>query len=736
MDDSEILHLRSSAMIDFEEGRLPESESKLSELASKIGALHTPHMKYELCQVFINRATVRRFANRFPDALTDLDAAEKILQEFPKILGQQNLTLIYLIRAKILATPFSRVYDREASIKCLTRVREFGWMEWAVDELESDLAFRVGDWKRAAMLASRAAETVASEGWEEGVAFLQRRAGIAYLELGKLEQAEVELKKAQIFFERLGPPDGLAETQLGLARLRSRLGQHDVAWDFTFKAINGIESLIRYFREPFDQQRFIIDKSRYYEHAFDIAMAKGGVEGVQRAWTVAERAKSFYLCNLVANANIPLFDGIDPSVIKRLRDLEVQLDNIEQALKRTQAPDETRKNEMENQFELRSRERQSLLSEIMKENPRWAALRVPPQFDIGNELKKLDTKWVAISYFWRESRESEGANLFIFYAKSNSAPQYTQVYWSKEDLAALDSCKEALRGVPPIWASIFPDELINKVLPKEIREFLSDGLRLIISPHGRLRSIPLHAIDFGEGDFLINHWQGQYIPTLALLPMQRHDTHTNGVMLVGSPEAFHYPKLEEVEGEINELYQMWSVKRPQWVRRLMISASSSPEKEGLPLDTWYKFEILHFACHGEFPEGRPFDTALLLGTNAIRGSEIFAVRLNAKLMIFSACSLGRQADKYEGVEIVGDEWLGLFIPLFYAGAENLIVSLWDANSEVAASFMKTLHQSLTEGKPAVSAFQQASKAMSSKPASRWANWYLVGFPISGNDKVD
>lgn len=742
MDAAAIYHRRCQAMIDFEYGKLPEAEKQLNKLITEIGSPQTRQMKQELCQCRIDLATIYRFENRWDEALADLTTCEKDAQELGLDVRNMILTVIYIIRAKVYATPYSSVYNPEESLKSLAELRKLGWNDWVADQLESDLAFRDGKWDRAAMLALRAAGALASKGWLRGAASCRLRAGKACLELRNLQQAEIELTAAHKFFIERGPPDQLAETQLGLARLKSSRGEHDDAWNLASKALDCVESLIRHFRELYDQQRFLIDKLRYYDYAFDIGLAKGGVDGWQRTWTIAERAKSFYLCQLLANADISLFEGVDPVKIKNLKDLEMQLDDYEQKLRRLNDNDKNgdRGSKIEEQLLPISRKRQELLNNMMQENSRWAALKVPPKIDLNAELKKLDPAWVPISYFWRENwnPEDEGANLYIFYAGQDRIPQCTVVPWSKQELTLLDDCREKLQGMPKPSTPVFPKELTEKVFPKKVLNVFEVGQRLLISPHGGLRNIPLHAIDIGKEDYIINKWPTQYLPTFTLLPLRRHGTRPDSVMLMGCPEnAFGGELLKKVYDEIDELYGMWSARRPNRVKKSIIPVNGSPEQAGFPMETWYDYEILHFACHGEFPEKRPFDAALLLGKDAIRASELFTIRLRAALVSLSACELGHSTGhktnhhskgNMEEFKFVGDEWVGLYIPLFYSGAERLLVSLWKADMKRATQFMKTLHGALSEGRSPDVAFQKATISVKNYPATLWANWYLVGLP--------
>jgi CHAT domain-containing protein len=109
---------------------------------------------------------------------------------------------------------------------------------------------------------------------------------------------------------------------------------------------------------------------------------------------------------------------------------------------------------------------------------------------------------------------------------------------------------------------------------------------------------------------------------------------------------------------------------------------------------------------------------------------LFSVHLGNAQVFLSACSLGRQEDR-SGKPVASDEWIGLHLPLFYSGAQQLLVSLYDADSETAMKVMVEVHASLSQGVPLVSAFQQAIQASAEEgcPPALWANWYLVGLPV-------
>jgi hypothetical protein len=720
---------RDDAMIEFEEGRLPEAEARLSELIDTLHLPQTPMLKAELCHCLIDRAMVRRWANRWHEALSDLAACEVLASTLSAFGKSTVLYKIHHTRAAVLILPCTTVYNREAARVSLAELRRLGFNDFGVGALEADLAFIDEKWAQAAELYQQVAQELAAQGWQSGVMRCRLRVGLAYLALGDLPHAHTEIAATLAFFTQSGPPSQLAAAQMAQARLQFAYGHHDEAWDLAVRAIAGIETLIRSFRDLFDQQRFIFDKLDYYYWAFDIGFGKGGRQGLLRAWTIAERAKSFYLCTLVANADVRLFDGVDPDQIAQFHALELEIDDLEHTLGWLEESrvDSVREAALKQKIQLISIARRELLEKLMRANPRWAALRTPPPFDLEAQLEHIDPAWMLVSYFWRP--RPEGATLSIFYTGRNRAPQCVQTAWSERELAQLDASRQQLWGDVSPRIPLFPPYAIERVLPSALVGAFEPGQHILMSPHDHLRAIPLHALPYSSGKRLIDDYPVQYIPTLALLPFHKTVARTGHVLVLGcEQDGFASPPLKEVPAEISALEQLWSAKRPGKVTRRLIAPDGSPTAAGLPPNQWEHFEFLHIACHGDFAEDRPLDAALRLGRDALRTTEFFAVRLNAALISLSACALGGQARRDTGVELRGDEWVGLYIPLFYAGAQTLLVSLWNANSQVAALFMKALHTALSEGESSAKAFQLAHKSISTKPASLWANWYLVGFP--------
>lgn len=708
-------------MLDFKDGKESQAEVELTSIINELrgGPIET---RIHLCQSLLDRAGILNFVKRWEEAIDDLRECAEAADQLEMIERLPVFVNIYQQFAALYANPIATVFNPGYARQALVNLHTLDPNNWVVTATLADLAFQEGEWKTAAAGYRAVASTLGKAGWARGVATHRLSSGMAFLELNELDEAETDVSEAHTFLEKHGPPHLLGPAKIHLARIYVARGRPEDAWQLAEEGLRILESTIRGFGALLDQQRFVLDKLINYDHAFATALAKSGDEGIWRAWEVAERAKSFYLCQLVANADIDLFEGIDSIKLAKLRELEAELDQLEAQMVQANA----NAAESEAQFNKVSKAKEKLQADLMRANPRWGLLKEPPRLDLRTELQKLNPKWAAISYFWQH--RDQGATLHIFSTTSNRRPLHATVEWSHEELQQLDQTREQLRGVLSPIAKIFPDELARKILPAEVLETLTPDQNLLISPHDKLRMLPLHAMPIGD-QRLIDLRPVMYIPTLALLPFRRTGKREEQVLLMGcEQDGFGSPPLRQVPDEIHTLEKGWSQTRPAKTRNILLSSQGSPSASGLPVEKWSGFDVLHFACHGDFPEGRPFDAALRLGSDAVRTSEFFGVRLNATVISLSACALARQTREHSGIQLTGDEWLGLYLPLFYAGARGVVASLWDANSQVAALFMKEFHRALSESDNLAGSFRQAMRSVAQKPEALWANWCLVGFP--------
>jgi CHAT domain-containing protein/Tfp pilus assembly protein PilF len=147
--------------------------------------------------------------------------------------------------------------------------------------------------------------------------------------------------------------------------------------------------------------------------------------------------------------------------------------------------------------------------------------------------------------------------------------------------------------------------------------------------------------------------------------------------------------------------------------------------------------VVHFACHGWLDNLFPLSSALALSKPAsdaqtstednglLQAWEVFEqIRLNAELVVLSACETGL------GQEVRGEGLLGLTRAFQYAGAQSVLVSLWEINDRSTSHFMSAFYEALREGNSKDEALQASILALRQSPEWRhpyfWAAFALQG----------
>jgi CHAT domain-containing protein len=142
---------------------------------------------------------------------------------------------------------------------------------------------------------------------------------------------------------------------------------------------------------------------------------------------------------------------------------------------------------------------------------------------------------------------------------------------------------------------------------------------------------------------------------------------------------------------------------------------------------------IHFATHGVISERQPQYSGLVLTLDEdpkedglLQVYEIFNLKLNADLVVLSACKTGL------GKEVKGEGLIGLTRAFMYAGARSLVVSLWQVADPSTAELMVKFYERLDRAGDKADALRQAKLELiqSGRYAHPfyWAPFVLVGEP--------
>jgi CHAT domain-containing protein/Tfp pilus assembly protein PilF len=146
------------------------------------------------------------------------------------------------------------------------------------------------------------------------------------------------------------------------------------------------------------------------------------------------------------------------------------------------------------------------------------------------------------------------------------------------------------------------------------------------------------------------------------------------------------------------------------------------------------YRYVHFATHGVLDSRDPELSGIVLSLVDESGAqragflwahEVFNLKLSADLVVLSGCRTGL------GKEIRGEGLVGLTRGFLYAGAERVLVSLWDVSDEASAELMAQMYGSLL-GKREGPAEALRSAQLAVRAHERWrAPYYWAVFVLQG-----
>ncbi|WP_323808791.1 CHAT domain-containing protein [Nostoc sphaeroides] len=269
-------------------------------------------------------------------------------------------------------------------------------------------------------------------------------------------------------------------------------------------------------------------------------------------------------------------------------------------------------------------------------------------------------------------------------------------------------------------------EPIAKFLPTE------EDARVIFIPQQELFAVPFPALQDPQGRYLIEKHTIITAPSIQVLQLthqqqQRVPGSAKDVLLVGNPimpnvtdlsgKSQQLPPLEGTEDEVKAIAPLFQAKP--------IIGKDATKLAILPILP--KARIIHFATHGILDELSGLGSAIALTPSGndnglLTAAEIFDLKLNAELVVISACNTGQG-------RITGDGVIGLSRSLMNAGVPSVIVSLWSVPDNSTTTLMTEFYQNLQQKKlDKARSLQKAMQTMIEKDFSPydWAAFNLIG----------
>ena len=233
---------------------------------------------------------------------------------------------------------------------------------------------------------------------------------------------------------------------------------------------------------------------------------------------------------------------------------------------------------------------------------------------------------------------------------------------------------------------------------------------IVVVPHGILHYLPFHALHDGAG-YLIDSFTLSYAPSASIfvLCQRKASLASGGSLVLGIPDSRAPLILDEVQ----------SVAAILPDSELFVGTEANQERLR---QTGAQSRLIHIATHGSFRQDNPMFSGIRLGDAYLNLYDLYQLKLEAELVTLSGCATGMN------VVSPGDELLGLIRGLLFAGAQSLLLTLWDVHDRSTAELMTAFYRRLNDGEAKTVALQGAMRELRSRYAHPyyWAPFTLIG----------
>ena len=359
------------------------------------------------------------------------------------------------------------------------------------------------------------------------------------------------------------------------------------------------------------------------------------------------------------------------------------------------------------------------------------------------------------------SRELKEKELYIDFAKIeqkyyiftlNKNEELNFLSLTKEETEKVDDIIERIREGRrdiPLKATQQRYALLYDLIITKLD--VEDSTSLIISPDGLLSTIPFEAFyDEKEKQYLLEKFSVRYIPSAKeLVKLYQNDAKSNEKIIVFSEVDFGEQRSSESKRRENLYKNMswstlkYSIAESKNIKRLYPESQLFLKKEASEENLFNvkSPKILHLATHGTFSSYSKISNPLLKsfiflsdanngmdnhsGKGIVSALELSGLNLRGtELVVLSACETAvGKVEEFEGVATLSKAFM-------YAGANNIVMSLWNIDDKATAQLIGNFYHALNEGDVYHEALRRA-KILMMKNQKFSHPYFWAGLIISG-----
>jgi CHAT domain-containing protein len=278
------------------------------------------------------------------------------------------------------------------------------------------------------------------------------------------------------------------------------------------------------------------------------------------------------------------------------------------------------------------------------------------------------------------------------------------------------------------------DKLVLRALYKALIEpventgMLRNATTLIVVPHAMLSYLPFAALVDDRDKYLVERYAVLSLPTAGSLPVLRRDD----LQRASSGTSILAPFPTELPGTRAEAI---AVSRNQGGVKTFFGSAATEVALRASLSTSM---IVHVASHAILNTVSPMFSRIELAQSAasnpandgrLEVHELLGIPVRSRLVFLSGCETGAGMAGSTSFRS-GQDYATLSQAFLYAGARDVIATLWKIDDERGAAFAERFYARLAD-RPAVQALAQAQREMIHDSALSSPR-YWAGYMLSGS----
>jgi CHAT domain-containing protein/tetratricopeptide (TPR) repeat protein len=462
---------------------------------------------------------------------------------------------------------------------------------------------------------------------------------------------------------------------------------------------------------------FFSNKSEVYERLVELCLQRPG--GGEEAFGYIEQAKSRTLMEVLTQ---PVHtdtenDAGQSDLVRSIRNLREELNWYYNLIEREQLrPQESSPARIEN-LEQQARTRETALLRSLQEATdleiAQAGFPRAKTMSVNQVQAVLPGNAALIEYFCAQDR------VLACVLKRNELQIVSVTLQSRiQKLQQLLHFQLSKFRLNPQYVRTFHDSLLQSTqshLKNLYQELIAplppiEAEHLVFVPHGPLHYVPMHALHDGE-KYLIDRFAISYAPSASIFAIcqQKETSAGHGSLILAIADA-QAPSITDEASAIGKILPEAQVFLGEAATQSVLEKYGSSSR------------IIHIATHGYFRQDNPMFSSIRLGDSYLSLYDLYQLKLPAELVVLSGCATGLNVVK------TGDEQIGLVRGLLQAGAQSMILSLWDVHDASTKDFMVEFYAALQRGISKPLALQAAMLELrKSYPHPYfWAPFLLIG----------